>query len=114
YSTDGVDAPASRITPTISNAAREPGLIRPAFEVDWPKTPKLALDDWSKSFHDVRMSTLLSAFRRRKVIAITMILTVALVTGAGTSVAAFINATLIRPLPYPEADRLVGIHTMPP
>lgn len=43
-----------------------------------------------------------------------MILTVALVTGAGTSVAAFINATLVRPLPYPEADRLVGIHTMPP
>ena len=43
-----------------------------------------------------------------------MILTVALVTGAGTSVAAFINATLIRPLPYPHADRLVGIHSMPP
>ncbi len=43
-----------------------------------------------------------------------MILTVALVTGAGTSVAAFINATLVRPLPYPDADRLVGVHTMPP
>src|SRR6476659_4227745 len=57
---------------------------------------------------------MISAFRRRKVSAITMILTVALVTGAGTSVAAFINATLIRPLPYPHADRLVGIHTMPP
>jgi putative ABC transport system permease protein len=57
---------------------------------------------------------MLSAFRRRKVSALTMILTVALVTGAGTSVAAFINATLIRPLPYPNADRIVGIHTMPP
>lgn len=43
-----------------------------------------------------------------------MILTVALVTGAGTSVAAFINATLVRPLPYPDADRIVGIHTLPP
>lgn len=51
---------------------------------------------------------------RRKVATATMILTVALVTGAGTSVAAFINATLVRPLPYPDADRLVGLHTMPP
>lgn len=51
---------------------------------------------------------------RRKVSAAAMILTVALVTGAGTSVAAFINATLVRPLPYPDADRLVGVHTMPP
>jgi putative ABC transport system permease protein len=56
---------------------------------------------------------MLSAFRRRKVSALTMILTVALVTGAGTSVAAFINATIVRPLPYPQPDRLVGIHTMP-
>ena len=57
---------------------------------------------------------MLSAFRRRKVSALAMILTVALVTGAGTSVAAFINATIVRPLPYPHAERLVGIHTMPP
>jgi putative ABC transport system permease protein len=51
---------------------------------------------------------------RRKVATATMILTVALVTGAGTSVAAFINATLVRPLPYPDPDRLVALHTMPP
>jgi predicted permease len=54
------------------------------------------------------------SLRRRKVAVMAMVLTVALVTGAGTSVAAFINATLIRPLPYPHAARLVGIHTMPP
>jgi putative ABC transport system permease protein len=61
-----------------------------------------------------RMLLTLRHLLRHKVSAAAMILTVALVTGAGTSVAAFINATLIRPLPYPNADRLVAVHTMPP
>ena len=43
-----------------------------------------------------------------------MIATIALAVGAGCSVFALVNAVLLRPLPFPEPDRLVGLwHTMP-
>ncbi len=49
---------------------------------------------------------------RRRVATITAILTVGLVTGAGTSVTAFVNATMIRPLPYPDGERLAILFTL--
>ncbi len=61
---------------------------------------------------DVRLAV--RRLRRQRIAALTMVLTVALVTGAGTSIAAFVNVTLIRPLGYPDADRLVGLHTLAP
>jgi putative ABC transport system permease protein len=40
--------------------------------------------------------------------------TLAIVIGVGTSVFAVVNGTLLRPLPFPEQDRLVRVFTMPP
>ena len=40
--------------------------------------------------------------------------TLALVTGVGTAVFAVVNATMLRPLPFPDSDRLVRIFTLPP
>ena len=40
--------------------------------------------------------------------------TLALVIGAGGALLAVINATLIRPLPFVEPDRLVRLYTLPP
>ena len=42
------------------------------------------------------------------------IVTLALVIGAGGAVLAVVNATLVRPLPFPEPERLARIYTMPP
>jgi len=63
----------------------------------------------------------MSAFRyaarslnRAKVFSVATTLTIALAIGAGCAVFGLVNAVLLRPLPYPHADRLVGIwHTMP-
>ena len=41
-------------------------------------------------------------------------LTVTLAVAAGSTVASLVNAVLLRPLPYPDSDRLVGLwHTAP-
>ncbi|HWI16603.1 MAG TPA: hypothetical protein VNT81_02560, partial [Vicinamibacterales bacterium] len=50
----------------------------------------------------------------RKTYAVASIVTLALVTGAATAVLAVVNATMIRPLPFPEGDRLVQVFLMPP
>src|SRR5688500_11756498 len=56
----------------------------------------------------------LRGLRARPAYAAVTILTLALVIGAATAVLAVVNATMIRPLPYPEADRLVRIYMQPP
>jgi len=43
-----------------------------------------------------------------------IILTVALITGAGSAVFAVANAALIRPLPFPAGESLARIHLFPP
>ncbi len=47
--------------------------------------------------------------RRTPVITATAILTLALGVGASTAVFSVVHAVLLRPLPYPEADRLVEL-----
>src|SRR4029434_2649871 len=47
--------------------------------------------------------------RRNAGFTLASIMTLALGMGATTSVFAVINGVLIRPLPYPEPDRLVGV-----
>ena len=42
------------------------------------------------------------------------ITTLALVMGAGGAILAVVNATLVRPLPFPQPERLARIYTMPP
>jgi predicted permease len=51
---------------------------------------------------------------RRPVFALTAILSISIAAGATTAVYALINATVLRPLPVPQADRLVLLSTTGP
>lgn len=53
----------------------------------------------------------LRMFRRAPSFSAIVILTLALCIGANTAIFSVIDATLLRPLPYPELDRLAGIVT---
>ena len=54
------------------------------------------------------------ALLKRRAHALVVILTIALVTGAASAVVAVVLATMVRPLPFPESDRLVQVFSMPP
>lgn len=54
------------------------------------------------------------ALLARKTYALVSIITLALVIGAAGAVLAVINATMMRPLPFPHGDRLVQVFLMPP
>lgn len=54
------------------------------------------------------------ALLSRKTYSVVAIVTLALVVGAATAVIAVLNATMIRPLPFPHDDRLVQLFMMPP
>lgn len=67
------------------------------------------LDDlWQDSRYALR------ALRNKPGFAAVAILTLALGTGATTVMFTVIDSVLLKPLPYPEADRLVAIHTHTP
>ena len=54
------------------------------------------------------------ALLKRRAHALVVIVTIALVIGAASAVVAVVLATMVRPLPFPESDRLVQVFTMPP
>jgi len=57
---------------------------------------------------------MLRRLRRRPGPYLLIAATLALVTGVGTAVFAVVNAMLLRPLPFPDSDRLVRVFTHPP
>ena len=76
-------------------------LIRPAQQ--GARTPR---KDWpAMLIRDVRSA--LRIFRREPAFAATAVLTLMLGIGANTALFAVVEAVLLRPLPYPESDRLV-------
>jgi putative ABC transport system permease protein len=55
------------------------------------------------------------SLRRAPVFSATVILTLTIGIGSATAIFAVVNAVLLRPLPYREPDRLIGIwHDLPP
>jgi len=54
----------------------------------------------------------LRQFRRSPGFAITVILTLALGIGSTTAIFSMVDGILLRPLPFPDADRLVAIDTL--
>ena len=54
----------------------------------------------------------LRQFRRSPAFAITVVLTLALGIGATTAIFSMVDGILLRPLPFPDADRLVAIDTL--
>jgi predicted permease len=63
-------------------------------------------------WRDVRFS--LRSMRRTPIVTLAVIATLAIGIGANTAIFTVINAVLIQPLPFPEADRLIAMsHTAP-
>src|SRR5437899_12483998 len=53
----------------------------------------------------------LRMLRRTPSVTAILILTLALCIGANTAIFSVVDATLLRPLPYPEPDRLISVAT---
>jgi putative ABC transport system permease protein len=67
-----------------------------------------------RDLFDVDLRQACRSLRRRPSYALVSVVTLALVVGAATAVIAVVNATMIRPLPYPDAERLVRLYLQPP
>lgn len=66
---------------------------------------------WSLLFDNLRQDVALSlrSMRRQPAFTVSTVLTLAIAIGIAASAYGIINAYLIRPLPYPDADRLVHV-----
>lgn len=68
---------------------------------------------WTLSWLDATVRHARGAFRvlyRQPAFSLAVIVTFALGIGAVTAIFAIVNSVLLRPLPYPNADRLVEVH----
>jgi predicted permease len=101
----GVRLPA--IADTVRNAAIEWIAAARHFRPPRPAYRERTMID--KFVQDIRFA--LRLWRRRPAFAAVAILTLALGVGANTAMFSIVNAVLLRPLPYPNADRLITVFT---
>src|SRR5262245_10276053 len=67
----------------------------------------MSFDGW---LQDLRLAV--RSLAKQRAWTAVAILTLALGSGANTALFTIINATLLRPLPYPDSDRIVSISEM--
>ncbi len=60
----------------------------------------------------VLVRTAIRGLRRRRGVAATVVLTLAVGIGANSAVFSAVDAVLLKPLPYPDADRLVAVYEL--
>lgn len=90
---------------------RPHALRRGAGRVGWNRRPAWDAPGGSVRYSDIQQA-LVRAFRAmrfRPVASLTIVVIIALATGLTTSVFTIVNGVLLRPLPFPEPDRLVQI-----
>ena len=62
----------------------------------------------SETYQDLKYSVRM--LRKNPGFACVVVITLALGIGANTAIFSFVNAVILNPLPFPDADRLVGIN----
>lgn len=83
----------------------------------WLCRQPLAIAQWRQGADDARWYAGLGedlmitqrALRRRPALGLTVVATIAVCVAAVTAVASIVDAVMLRPLPFPEADRLVWL-----